>query len=439
VGMLQMGVDVSAVECPVCGDLKESAGEAMPDHRCLVPANFVTDPGWGILSGAGVTDTFDQVGSRTSGRAGLFHEGASGLINTPNGNNVRSEFHEEGEVFRMNLGPGEKGFHLRPGGSWLGQNKANVWLTDSDYDGDDDRWALMAPRITEVVRIRPSRTHPGLVLDPKLPGEERNQEDTSRVRSAIISAAALLQRVFAHSADIDPGEVAIGHLRRCTLEDGTFGGEIVMFDDNDNSGSGFTSQIESELIEVLMKSLNERENTYARSIIEHGIVSKSAGLGCFTSCQRCLRSYSNTRYHGLLDWKSAMSYIRVLLDPDHKCGLDGDFSTPELSDWHKSAYFAAKGVIESRNPAEGWKLKLYQIQEGAEPIPAMCDTGEGGTGQKVIIFIHPLWDQCNPTGILRTVYEKALEEFSEVRFADTFNAIRRPTWTWMNRLEHDAR
>ena len=69
----------------------------------------------------------------------------------------------------------------------------------------------------------------------------------------------------------------------------------------------------------------------------------------------------------------------------------------------------------------------------------MCDTGEGGGGQKAIIFIHPLWDQCNPTGILRRAYEIALEEFSEVRFADTFNAIRRPTWTWMNRLEHDAR
>ena len=135
-----------------------------------------------------------------------------------------------------------------------------------------------------------------------------------------------------------------------------------------------------------------------------------------------------------------MSYIRVLLDPDHKCGLDGDFSAPELSDWHKSAYFAAKTVIESRNPAEGWQL--YQSNgawDELPPIQVMCDTGEGGTGQKAIIFIHPLWDQCNPTGILRTAYEKALEEFSEVRFADTFNAIRRPTWTWMNRLEHDAR
>ena len=430
VGMLQIGDDVSAVECPVCGDLKEAAGEAMPDHRCLVPANFVTDP-WNIQKGAGVTDTFDQLGSRTSGRAGLFHEGARGLIKTPDGKNVHSEFHEEGEVFKMNLGPGERGFHLMPGGNWFGQAKDNVWLTDPDDDGDENRWALMAPRITEVVRIRPNRTPPGLVLDPKLPGEERNQEDTSRVRSAIISAAALLQRVFADSADIDPGEVAIGHLRRCTLEDGTFGGEIVMFDDNDNNGSGFTSQMESELIEVLMRSLNEKENTYATSIIEHG-------RQCSTSCQKCLRSYSNTRYHGLLDWQSAMSYIRVLFNPNHKCGLDGDFDAPELCNWGFNARMAASSVISTRNPNEGW---VHQSMEtfGHFNIPMMTDTGIGGTGQKAIIFIHPLWDQCNPTGILRTVYEKAQEEFSEVCFADTFNAIRRPTWTFLNKLQHDAR
>lgn len=434
VGMLEIGDDISTVECPVCGDLKEAVGDAMPDHRCLVPTNFVTDTvGAGILRGAGVTDTFDQANSRTSGRAGLFHEGVSGLKKSPGDRNVNSEFHEEGDVFRMNLGPGERGFHLSPGGTWINQSKDNVWLTDPKYDGDEDRWALMAPRRTEVVRIRPNLTPPGLVLDPKLPGEERNQEDTSRVRSAIISAAALLQRAFADSADIDPGEVAIGHLRRCMLEDGTFGGEIVMFDDNDNSGSGFTSQMESDLIEVLLRALNERENTYAKSIIEHR-------EQCSTSCQKCLRSYSNTRYHGLLDWRSAMSYIRVLLNPEYQCGLDDDFSAPELHDWSREATLAANAVCGTRNPDEGWVYRKWLHQDDTHSqITVMSDTGIGGTGQRAIIFIHPLWDQCNPTGILRKVYEEALEKFSEVRFADTFNAIRRPTWTWINRLEHDAR
>ena len=206
-----------------------------------------------------------------------------------------------------------------------------------------------------------------------------------------------------------------------------------MFDDNDNNGSGFTSQMESELIEVLMRSLNEKENKYAEAIIEHS-------KDCPTSCQRCLRSYSNTRYHGLLDWRSAMSYIRVLLNPDHECGLDGDFSVPELRNWASETQMAANAVAATRNPDEGWEFSKWQLSDATHSqITVLSDTYVGGTGQRAIIFIHPLWDQCNPTGILREVYEEVLEEFSEVRFADTFNAIRRPTWTWMNRLEHDAR
>ena len=135
-----------------------------------------------------------------------------------------------------------------------------------------------------------------------------------------------------------------------------------------------------------------------------------------------------------------MSYIRVLLDPSHVCGLDGDFSVPELRNWGYQAAIACNSVLLSRNPGEGWQLNRLDLGDDSYfSIPMMTDTGVGGTGQKAIIFIHPLWDQCNPTGILRTAYEKALEEFSEVRFADTFNAIRRPTWTWMNRLKHDAR
>lgn len=135
-----------------------------------------------------------------------------------------------------------------------------------------------------------------------------------------------------------------------------------------------------------------------------------------------------------------MSYIRVLLNPDHKCGLDGDFSVPELRNWGFETAMAANAVAATRNPDEGWELRSVDLGDDSHfHIPVMTDTGVFGTGQKAIIFIHPLWDQCNPTGILRTAYETVLEEFSEVRFADTFNAIRRPTWTWINRLEHDAR
>ena len=441
VTMLELGDDINSVECQVCGDLKDVVEDSMPDLQCIAPSMFITRPN-GIARGDGITDRFGEQTARTSARAGLFHEGESGLVCNHNQTNLVSEFHESGEVFRMNLGPGQRGFKLLSPNNWFGQSLPNVWLIDdsnTDSDNNQNHWGLMAPRITEVVRVRPSKTPIGLVIDPRLPGEDRNQEDTSRARGAIISASALIQRVFADYSDIDPGELAIGHLRRCVLNDGTYGGEILFYDDNDNGGSGFSSQLEAELIKILNRSVNSPENTYIQSILEHG---STGNTPCLTSCQTCLRSYSNTRYHGLLDWMSAMSYIRILLNPDFSCGLDGDFSsTPEMKEWMMASKLAANQVRASRNPQEGWERIEYELgsEPGISTIHLLCDTGDGGTGQKAVIFIHPLWDQCNPTGILLEAYETAIQNFDDVTFVDTFNALRRPTWTWMNRLSGDAR
>ena len=440
VSMSNIGDDINDIECPVCGDLKEAAGESMPDLQFIAPASFVTDPR-GIGRGDGFRDRFGEENSRISARSGLFHEGESGKIYNHSGKNLISEFHESGEVFRMNLGPGQRGYKLIPNQDWFQTPMDNLWLIDESLDESDNRehnWGLMAPRITEVIRIRPMETPRGLVLDPRLPGEERNGEDTSRVRGAIISASALIQRVFADYLDIDPGELAIGHLRRVVLADGTNGGEIIFYDDNDNSGSGFSSQLDTDLIKVLERSVNSPKNTYIDAILEHGSKSDTP---CLTSCQTCLRSYSNTRYHGLLDWVSAMSYIRVLLNQDYSCGLDGDFSTPEMNEWMKISKLAAKQVKDSRNPQEGWEHVEYELGKdpGISTINLLCNTGEGATGQRAVIFIHPLWDQCNPEGILRTAYERALSEYEQITFIDTFNALRRPTWAWMNQLTGNVR
>ena len=176
----------------------------------------------------------------------------------------------------------------------------------------------MAPKITEVLRIRPRLTPEGLVLDPRLEGEDYGNGDTSRVRSAIISASTLIQRVFADYADIDPGEVGIGRVRRCHLKDDKFGGEIVMYDDNDNNGSGFTSDLNDNLKQIFDRCLNIKPNSYINNILQP----KHAD-SCFESCQTCLRNYSNTRSHGLLDWRLGISYIRTLVDKHYHCGLDG--------------------------------------------------------------------------------------------------------------------
>ena len=54
---------------------------------------------------------------------------------------------------------------------------------------------------------------------------------------------------------------------------------------------------------------------------------------CNQSCYRCIQRYGNRHLHGLLDWRYGMSFLRLVFDPNHRCGLEGP-DVPELEGWH---------------------------------------------------------------------------------------------------------
>jgi hypothetical protein len=57
---------------------------------------------------------------------------------------------------------------------------------------------------------------------------------------------------------------------------------------------------------------------------------------CQTSCYRCIQRYGNRRYHGLLDWRLGLSYLRAMASPTYSCCLDdGDLVLPEISGWRE--------------------------------------------------------------------------------------------------------
>jgi len=113
-------------------------------------------------------------------------------------------------------------------------------------------------------------------------------------------------------------------------------------------------------------------------------------------------------YHGLLDWRLAMSYIRILADSSHVAGLNGCFDFPELRQWPEIAIALRNKFTSSFNcqPATFGQLPGFTA----------------GRRRKVII-VHPLWDTCNPEGILA---EATAAAGGEVEYMDTFNLLRRP-------------
>jgi hypothetical protein len=140
---------------------------------------------------------------------------------------------------------------------------------------------------------------------------------------------------------------------------------------------------------------------------------------CDTACYRCLLRYGNQAFHGLLDWPLGMVYLRAMVDPTFRCGLDGEFTSPGLSIWPSVARRLALEVADRfRGETSAFGL-----------VPAFrIRIGRGWTPW--VLVAHPLWEwdeASGPTsvGILADAYEGASTDEGAPLCWDTFNLSRR--------------
>lgn len=313
-----------------------------------------------------------------------------------------------GRVYRVN---NRRGLLFRGAlGTTLRRNLRldHQWI-DHRFQADDglvftpqdatESLAIVAPKTTDMLRIRPGSVPPGLVLDPLA---------SAGVKAAYYSAAFILRFVAAEELDVDPDELDISNVRQVELPSGTKAGEIIINDHLAN-GAGFTAWLESNWRAVLdtATSLNEPRNTTIGALI-----SEDHKIACDSSGYDCLRNYRNMAFHGLLDWRLGISFLRSLHSPGFACGLDGDFSLPELDGWLDLAARLRDSFTRSFNTAA----------RDFGPLPGF------EVGGRQVIIIHPLWDLVQPTGLL----ERATEACGpgEVRALDTFNLMRRQGWAY---------
>ncbi len=132
---------------------------------------------------------------------------------------------------------------------------------------------------------------------------------------------------------------------------------------------------------------------------------------CQTSCYRCIQRYSNRSYHGLLDWRLGLAYLRALIMPGYSAGIDvKDRNFPETLGWQERALALAESV-------EGMRPNSL-IAEVHKPsgLPSLREKKTGGN---TFLIVHPLWRTDGAFG-------RALSCGAGVRFVDTFNLERRP-------------
>jgi len=397
-------------EDTVCPNCEATQEDGFRTFQWAVPLAFRTSLGRG-------SDARDEDELIVAGAGSVAESEPQNFELIPN-TNTTTAFAESGRVFRVNDNRGHL-FRGAIGTASLSRNRLelqNQWIDERfqqggeqgvqfQLQGEPEALAIAAPKTTGVLRIKPATVPSGLCLDPLAEG--------SAVKAAFYSAAFIVRAVTAEELDIDPEELDVSGLRQVELEEtGENVGEIVISDRLPN-GSGFTYWLAHHWQEILLGIVNADPHS---NIFAGSLISLQHRHDCDSSCYDCLRQYRNMNYHGLLDWRLGLSLLRGLVNNNFQCGLNGDFSSPDLEGWLQTATelrdaFCASFPSCSPRPFD--HLPGFEV------------------GSKTVIIVHPLWNLENPIGLLANTVATT-EADIQIRYLDTFNLLRRPSWCYQS-------
>jgi Lhr-like helicase len=408
-------------ECKFCG-----AAMAEPGIRCVTPAAYRSD----------FRPTDENLQSKASQRATMASLGKADKQKTDE--NINVNFAERSEIFLVNLGFRDEEadftafqveeaidadakriwwFNARPIQKLTGQAiSSEVIAEDKDnryrtLDSEPIKACLASPKITNSLQIGPVRINKNLrLLDMDVGLSMKNKRDPSRtsVRAAAISATEILVQRAAYDLDIAPEEFDALAPNIMKSVDGKPLPYIQISDALPN-GSGFCRHLLGDStipVSELLRSILDDAAQWPRKAVSDDHHMKRCG----TSCYKCLQRYNNRNFHGLLDWRLGLSYLRSFVDPAYECGFDGRYDQFEISDWSANAHKLA------RDTATYIPGNTVSSVGGREDIPTFSlDDRNSRWG----VVVHPLWDRA-------ALFRKLGLDHSSHVAVDSFELVRRP-------------
>ena len=275
---------------------------------------------------------------------------------------------------------------------------------------------LAAQKITNVITLSPQSVVDGLVLEPFHCNEAGKLDfRTQGVRAAYYTLSFLIQRAIASRLDVDPTEIDVVEV----LSKSGRLGEVCLADEKIN-GSGFVADFYNHFDEYIKRILNGEDAYFKQMLSDEHI------QDCDSSCYKCLKTYRNMPYHGLLDWRLGIALFRVMVDSSYKVGADGNFDYPELKGWKEMA----KDRLVALN--EGfYSTRPFSFAVTSNGIPFLYDPSGD---RKPIFASHPMWSGVKNTQVLADALFEAsmiigddsiLNDEKNVVVIDTFNLLRR--------------
>lgn len=283
--------------------------------------------------------------------------------------------------------------------------KGNYWQAPPE-GSEPQQVRLYSKKKTDAISLGMINIASGLDLS-KIGTREREH---TKIRSAALSATHMLVQRAALAMDIAPEEFEV--LEPRSRE----GHPYLQIADTLVNGAGFSKRLaenyrKEPLAVELMRSMLDEPNDKMTSTFSDQLHRDQ----CALSCYRCIQRFGNKNYHGLLDWRLGLSFMRCLLEPEHHVGLDGNFQDyKELSDWPELAMEAALS-IQRLNPST---RKVTQV--GALNLPVVTD------GTEAFMVVHPFWDVLeSPSAVISEPLAELRLHFDKVYCIDTFEASRR--------------
>jgi Helicase conserved C-terminal domain/DEAD/DEAH box helicase len=266
-----------------------------------------------------------------------------------------------------------------------------------------ERFGLMSHKETDALFIEPAAVNSRLNLGDVA---KKGSRSVLGVRAAAISATHLLVQQAARLMDVKPDEFEALEPRR------RGNNPLLQIADSLINGSGLCRALSRpsvdglpEIVRLIDDLLDEK-----KAPLKEFMAAEHASR-CETACYRCLQFYGNRGYHGLLDWRLAVAFLRAMRNPSYQCGLDGNFDFwPELRGWREYALEIGTRVASIR-PAR-WTCTF----SGTLQLPSIRDN-KTGVLTKVV---HPLW-RIEDAEVVRII-----EASQSMRFVTTFELARRP-------------
>ncbi|HCH0515028.1 TPA: DEAD/DEAH box helicase [Pseudomonas aeruginosa] len=301
---------------------------------------------------------------------------------------------------------------------------ASTTLTDDqaivleEISGSSSRWVvksntqrtfgLIAKKETDALYLELLDFDPRLTLDNVA---RKGNFSHLPTRSAAISATQILVQKAALDLDVSPDEFEALEPR---LREGN---PMLQIADSLINGSGLCRRLGEDrsdgtphIVHLIREMLADRA---IWPLIEFLSVDEDGdhAARCQTSCYRCIQRYGNRSYHGLLDWRLGLTYLRALVTPGYTAGLDAkDQMFPETTGWSQRALALAEAVAGMR--PDSLSVEVH----GPSNLPVLREKHKGGD---TFLIVHPLWRVDGDFG-------KSLSDGAEVKFLDTFNLERRP-------------